>query len=170
MNRIRSIQDVPREWNDLTESIIGAAIEVHSILGPGLLERLYETALAHELRRRGLDVLQQVSVRLAYKDIALGDQVLDLVVGGLVVVELKSIESVHEVHLRQLVSYMKSGGYPLGLLMNFNVPQLRRGIHRRVLTKWMPPAAPHLSDPIPTLPPRFSASVSAHSAITPVST
>ncbi len=154
--------DVPPEWNRVTDGIIGAAIEAHSVLGPGLLERLYEEAMAYELNRRGLAFVRQKSIMLRYKDIDLGEQVLDLVVAGLVVVELKSVERVHDVHLRQLVSYMKSARLPLGLLINFNTPLLKDGLYRRVLTRGTPTPESLLSDP--PLPPRSSAP-SATSAI-----
>lgn len=132
------LREAPESWNRVTEAIIGAAIEVHSFLGPGLLERLYETALCYELQRRGIKHERQFSIRLPYKDIELGEQVLDLVVADLVVIELKSVEIVHEVHLNQLVSYMKSARLPLGLLINFNVPKLKDGLHRRILSAFTP--------------------------------
>lgn len=123
---------VPPEWNRVTGEIIGAAMEVHSALGPGMLERLYEHALCHELLLRGLLVQRQRPIRLTYKGVELGDQFLDIVVNELVVVELKAVDKVHEVHLSTLVSYLRSASLPLGLLINFNVPHLRSGIYRRV--------------------------------------
>jgi len=132
------LNDVPEEWNRISEALIGAAMEVHTILGPGLLERLYEQALAHELERRGIPYQRQVPIRLRFKDIELEGQVLDFVVADLLVVELKSVERVHEVHLSQLYSYMRSARLPLGLLINFNVPHLKDGIFRRVLSRNTP--------------------------------
>ncbi len=134
----RVIDDVPPEWNRLTEQVIAAAMDVHTALGPGLLERLYEEALCHELTLRGIPFRRQVPIRLEYKGRSIGDQTLDLVVGDLVVVELKSVERVHDVHLRQLVSYMRSSGLPLGLLLNFDVERLKDGVFRRVLTRNTP--------------------------------
>lgn len=157
------IQDVPPEWNRVTEGIISAAIEVHSLLGPGLLERLYEEAMVYELRRRGLALERQRPVVLKYKDVDLGEQILDLVVGGLVVVELKSVDKVHDVHLRQLVSQMKSARLPLGLLINFNTTLLKDGLHRRVLSRHSPLPATFLSEPLPA--PSRSSNPSAPSAI-----
>lgn len=136
--------DIPAELNALTERIIGCAIEVHRTLGPSLLERLYEQAFEHELRLSGLHVARQVPITLYYKGLELGAQLLDLVVEGLIVVELKAIERVADVHLAQLVSYLHSGNYPLGLLINFHVPVLRSGIHRRLnsrMLKHTPPSS-----------------------------
>ncbi|MCC6660340.1 MAG: GxxExxY protein [Phycisphaerales bacterium] len=124
--------ELPAELNALTERIIGCAIEVHRALGPGLLERLYEDAMVHELTLVGLAVERQRPVSLVYKGHELLGQRLDLVVAENVVVELKSIEKVLEVHAAQLLGYMRAGQYPLGLLLNFNVPVLRQGITRRI--------------------------------------
>lgn len=113
-------------------------MEVHSALGPGLLERLYEEAMAQELRLRSIPFQRQVPVRLSYKGAAIGEQVMDLVVGGIVVVELKSVNQVPDLHLAQLVSQLRSTRIPLGLLINFNVPRLRDGIYRRVYSRDTP--------------------------------
>lgn len=134
----RHEQEVPSAWNDLTREIIAAAMEVHSALGPGLLERLYEQALGHELSMRRIAYARQVPVRVSYKGLELGEQVVDLVVGGLVVVELKSVEKVHDTHLAQMLSYMRSMRLPLGLLLNFNVARLKDGIYRRVQSSSTP--------------------------------
>lgn len=122
-------------------------MDVHSELGPGLLERLYEQALCHELGLRRIEHRRQAPVRVAYKGIELGDQVVDLVVGDLVVVELKSVERVHDAHLAQMLSYMRSLGVPLGLLINFNVARLKDGIYRRVLATSTPLPSAFLIDP-----------------------
>jgi len=124
--------DIPAELNHLTERVIGAAIEVHRELGPGLLERSYEAALLHELSLRGIRASTQVEITPRYKEVLLPGQRLDLVIDGRIVVELKAVETVSEVHLAQLVSYLKAGGFPFGLLLNFNVPVLRTGIFRRI--------------------------------------
>lgn len=123
---------IPDAWNAVTQSVIGAAMKVHSALGPGLLERLYEDALCHELSLRDVEFERQYPIRLQYKGIDLSPQRVDLVVGGLVVVELKSVETVHDIHLAQMLSYMRSADLPLGLLINFNHLMLRDGIHRRI--------------------------------------
>jgi GxxExxY protein len=135
---IRKLQDVPAHWNSLTEIVIGAAMEVHSSLGPGLLERNYELALCHELSLRKISHARQVPISISYKGAELGRHVLDLVVDNLLVVEIKSVETVHDVFLHQLVSYMHTGRFPLGLLFNFNVHRLKDGLYRRVLAKHTP--------------------------------
>jgi GxxExxY protein len=119
---------------DLTEKIIGAAIEVHNYWGPGLLESIYEKSLAHELALRGVSVQQQVRLDLKYKDLVLDDEfVLDLVVEGKVVVELKVVKELAPIHEAQLMTYMKLTGCKVGLLINFNVLKLKDGIRRIVL-------------------------------------
>ncbi|HEX2837694.1 MAG TPA: GxxExxY protein [Phycisphaerales bacterium] len=141
----RKFDDVPPEWNRVTETVIGAAMEVHSHLGPGLLEKHYERALVHELTARGLSVQSQVPIRLTYKGAEIGEQCLDLVVEDLLVIELKSVEAVHDVHLAQLVSYLTASGKPLGLLINFNVARLKDGLYRRVRTRNTPTPSAFLS-------------------------
>jgi GxxExxY protein len=142
--------DVPPEWNRLTEQVIGAAMEVHSTLGPGLLERLYEDALCVELRLRGIPFSRQAPIRMTYKGVAIGDQVMDLVVGDFLILELKAIEKVHDAHLAQLVSYLRSSGLPLGLLINFNATRLKDGLFRRVNSIRTPvPTILLVQDPTP---------------------
>ncbi len=123
---------VPEPWNRLVQDVIGAAIEVHSALGPGLLERIYEDALGVELGLRKIPFERQVGVRVQYKGVALSEQRLDMVIGGVIVVELKSMDGVPDSMLAQLVSYMKSADKPLGLLMNFHGPRLKDSIYRRI--------------------------------------
>ena len=123
---------VPVEWNSVTERIIAAAIEVHTLLGPGLLESLYEQALAYELKSAGLTVERQRTIRLKYKEIELGDMRLDLIVENLVIVEIKAIERTLDVHSAQLLSYLRSADLPLGLLLNFNHTRLMDGVTRRI--------------------------------------
>jgi len=119
---------------DLTEKIIGAAIEVHNHWGPGLLESIYEKSLAHELTLRGVSVQQQVRLDLKYKDLILDDEfVLDLVVEGKVIVELKVVKELAPIHEAQLITYMKLTDCKVGLLINFNVLKLKDGIRRIVL-------------------------------------
>lgn len=124
--------EIPEELNAISQRIIGGAIEVHRVLGPGLLEKLYEEALVHELILNGLRVQRQHAIRLVYKGRELIGQRLDLVVESLVVVELKSVVDIPEVYLSTLLGYLRAGEYPLGLLINFNVPVLVKGVHRRV--------------------------------------
>ena len=118
----------------LTREIIGAAICVHKELGPGLLESAYQAGLYHELSLRGISVQSQVEVPVAYKGVKLDCSYrIDLVVDGRVLVELKSVEQLQAVHEAQLMTYLRLSGIHVGLLINFNVPALRRGIVRRIL-------------------------------------
>jgi GxxExxY protein len=120
--------------NEITRAIIGAAIEVHKLLGPGLLESSYEECLCHELALRQIPFERQQPLPLEYKGIHLDcGYRLDLLVAGLVVVEVKAVEEILPVHEMQLVTYLRLGGWKVGLLINFNVPVLRQGIRRRVL-------------------------------------
>jgi GxxExxY protein len=117
-----------------TAPIIAAAIEVHRFLGPGLLESAYEECLCHELHLQGLTFERQVDLPVPYKGLQLDcGYKMDLVVEHEVIVELKSIERIHPVHEAQLLTYLKLSGKRVGLLINFNVPLLTRGIVRRVL-------------------------------------
>jgi GxxExxY protein len=119
--------------NELTEIIIGAAIEVHKALGPGLLESAYEQCLCHELRLRGVQFERQRDLPISYKGVQLDcGYKLDLVVENIVVVELKSVDSLHPIHEAQLLTYLRLGGWNVGLLLNFNVAVLKDGIRRRV--------------------------------------
>jgi GxxExxY protein len=122
------------EINDITQNIIGAAIEVHRNLGPGLLESTYETCLSKELELRQISYVKQMPLPINYKGLTLdcGYRV-DLLVENLVVVEIKSIEAILPIHEAQLLTYMKLGKWPIGLLLNFNVSVLRQGIRRMIL-------------------------------------
>jgi GxxExxY protein len=122
------------DLNRITEQIIGAAIEVHRALGPGLLESAYEECLCHELRLRSVPFERQRPLPVEYKGIKLECGYRpDLLVADAVVVEIKAIESIEPIHEAQLLTYLKLGGWKLGLLINFNVPVLKDGIRRRVL-------------------------------------
>jgi GxxExxY protein len=118
----------------LTYEIIGAAMEVHRTLGPGLLESSYRECLCRELLLRGVDFRREYSLPLRYKGIQLdcGYRV-DILVGGLVAVEVKAVEVLAPVHEAQLLTYLRLGGWNVGLLINFNVVVLKDGIRRRVL-------------------------------------
>ena len=121
------------ELNDITGEIIGAGIEVHRRLGPGLLESAYETCLCHELALRKIPFRRQVDLPIEYKGIKLATSYrIDILVMEKIVLELKAIEQVKKIHEVQLVTYLKLGGWPLGLLMNFNVEVMRKGIHREI--------------------------------------
>lgn len=119
--------------NDSSGAVVDAAIRVHTVLGPGLLEGAYEGCLVHELRKRGHLVEQQLPLPVLYDGVCidLGYRI-DLLVDGLVVVEVKSLGKLAPIHNAQLLSYLKMGGYKLGLLINFNVPRLKDGIRRIV--------------------------------------
>lgn len=115
----------------LSEKIIGAAIEVHRHLGPGLLESAYEVCLEHEFRSLRLDYLRQKPLPLTYKGCLLESAYrLDFVVDGTVLVELKSVAGLEPIHEAQMLTYLRLSGLPVGLLINFNVPLLRHGIKR----------------------------------------
>ncbi len=120
---------------ELSHAIIGCAMRVHSALGPGLLEAVYEECLCSELSGVGLDYRRQVRLPVAYRNKRLDcGYRLDVLVQGQAVVEVKAIEQILPIHECQLHTYLRLSGVPLGLLINFNVPHLRQGILRRVLT------------------------------------
>ena len=120
--------------NQLTHEIIGSAIEVHRKLGPGLLESAYRSCLCHELTLRNIQIKYEDPLPLQYKGLRLkrGYRV-DIIVEGLVAVEVKSVAALAPIHDAQLLTYMRLGGWRLGLLINFNVEVLKNGIHRKVL-------------------------------------
>lgn len=120
--------------NNITERIIGAAIEVHRKLGPGLLESAYKECISREFLLRGISFEREKALPIEYKGVVLEcGYRLDFLVHGSVVVELKSVEAVSPLHEAQLVTYLSLGGWKLGLLINFNVVLLKDGIRRRVL-------------------------------------
>lgn len=125
---------MPAHVNEITRNIIGAAIEVHRYLGPGLLESAYHRCLARELMVRSVPFQWEWPLPLEYKGMRLecGYRV-DLLVAGSVVVEVKAIEAIAPVHEAQLLTYLRLGGWQVGLLINFNVVVLKNGIRRRVL-------------------------------------
>lgn len=119
---------------ELTGSVIGAAIEVHKYWGPGLIESIYEKSLAHELNLKGIEVRRQVALDLRYKDLVLDDDFrVDLIVAGKVIVELKVVKELAPIHEAQLLTYMKLTKCGVGLLINFNVVKLVDGVKRLVL-------------------------------------
>lgn len=118
----------------ITEKIIGCAMEVHRALGPGLLESAYEECLYYELRNAGFKVVRQCPVPVLYKDIQIEcGYRMDLLVEDKVVVELKVVEALHDVHEAQILTYLKFADKEVGLLINFNVKLLKHGIKRYVL-------------------------------------
>ncbi|WP_317127991.1 GxxExxY protein [Gelidibacter gilvus] len=120
--------------NNLSNKIIGCAIEVHKQLGPGLLESAYKECLFHELSVLGLSTKKELALPIVYKDIKLDHGYrIDLLVENKVVIEIKTVENFTDVHLAQVLTYLKLGNYKLGLLLNFHVTTLKNGIKRIVL-------------------------------------
>ena len=121
------------EVEGLAHAVIGAALEVHRLLGPGYLEAVYEEALCVELRIRGILFARQLIVSVSYKGQPVGEGRIDLLVHDALVVELKAVEALAPIHMAQILSYLKATSCKLGLLINFNVPALRQGGIRRVI-------------------------------------
>jgi GxxExxY protein len=119
--------------NDVAKAVVDAAFKVHTTLGPGLLESVYELVLSHELEQRGLRVQRQVPVELRYEGLVIEDAFrADLIVGGLVIVEVKSTEATPAVHKKQHLTYLRLSRLRLGLLINFGAPLIKDGITRMV--------------------------------------
>jgi GxxExxY protein len=122
------------EINDLTRQIIAAAIEVHREIGPGLLESSYQMCMRRELTLQGIPFEYEKALPVTYKGIQLDcGYRIDLLVAGTVVVEIKSVKAIDPIHEAQLLTYLRLGGWKVGLLINFNVPILIEGVRRRVL-------------------------------------
>ena len=128
------MKDMPPQINELTDAIIGAAIEVHRLLGPGFLESTYHRALEVELKLRGVAFESESLIQLNYKGRSIGEGRIDLLLGGSVVVELKAVDKLAPIHQAQVISYLKATGHSVGLLINFNTEVLKDGIKRVVLT------------------------------------
>jgi GxxExxY protein len=127
-------RNLPAYLNEISGVIVNAAFSIHSQLGPGLLESVYEKCLAHALRRRGRAVQGQMSVPIEFEGLKIPSGLrLDMLVDEAVIVEVKAIEAVLPVHRAQILTYLKLSGRRLGLLINFNVPLIRNGITRIVL-------------------------------------
>lgn len=121
--------------NNLTQKIIGAAIEVHKTLGPGLLESAYQNCLFYELTQQGLQVKKEIALPIIYKGIRLDHGYrIDLLVEDDIVLELKTVEYLTDVHEAQILTYLKLGNYPLGLLINFHTKLLKDGLKRYINT------------------------------------
>jgi GxxExxY protein len=135
-----------KELNSLTECVIGAAIEVHRHLGPGLLESVYEACLYSEIRLLGVEVQRQVALPISYKGAVLQEGMrLDLLVGRSLIVELKAVDALLPIHSAQVITYLKLSRLSGGLLLNFNVTALRQGIKRLYASsayKGIPPVTP----------------------------
>ena len=120
--------------NEFTDAIIGAAVEVHRALGPGLLESTYEMCLCHELNTREIPFERQVPIPVEYKGVKLDcGYRADVIVDSRILVEIKAIDALLPIHDAQLLTYLKLGGWKIGLLINFNVELLKHGLRRRVL-------------------------------------
>ncbi|MHB8066886.1 MAG: GxxExxY protein [Desulfobaccales bacterium] len=131
---MKSNVPIPPELNSLARNAVDAAFAVHSTLGPGLLEGIYESCLFHELTKRGLRVERQVSLPVIYDGLILEEGLrLDMLVEDTLVLELKAVEVILPVHLAQVLTYLKLSGRRLGLLVNFNVAQIKDGIKRIAL-------------------------------------
>jgi GxxExxY protein len=124
---------IPSEAERYGKALLDAAFEVHTILGAGFLERVYEDALCHELTLRRVPFTRQKAIAVPYKGLDIEGQRFDLVIGGLVMAELKAASAIHPVHQAQLMSYLKATGLRLGFLINFNVLHLKDGIQRVVM-------------------------------------
>jgi GxxExxY protein len=126
-------EPVPVELNRVTERIIGAAMAVHCELGPGFLESIYSTALCIELSARALPFEKEKAVEVVYRGVSIRGQRVDLVVGEQVLVEVKAVSAIEPIHVAQVVSYLKTTGLRIGLLVNFHERLLKDGIRRVVL-------------------------------------
>ena len=119
--------------NQLSKLVIGSAIEVHRQLGPGLLENAYKECLEHVILKSGLSVEKEFPVPLRFQEIKIPCSYrIDLLVEGKLVLEIKSVERINDLHVAQVLTYLKTGDYRLGLLMNFNVLKLKDGLHRLI--------------------------------------
>jgi len=128
------VEALPQRTNDVSQVVVDAAFAVHSELGAGLLQGVYEICLAREIAERGLDVSRQVTLPIFYRGMRLDAALrMDLVVGHNVIVEVKSIETLAPVHTAQMLTYLRLSGMRLGLLINFNVPRIKDGIKRIIL-------------------------------------
>jgi GxxExxY protein len=133
-----------QSFNELTERVIGACIEIHRALGPGLLESAYEECLSYELSIAGISFERQKPLPVHYKNVQLDcGYRLDLVVEGKIIIELKAVESLLPIHEAQLLTYLKLSGLTLGLLINFNVAMLKQGI-KRIVNNFQDSASPRL--------------------------
>jgi GxxExxY protein len=129
----RDAEDAEFPQREVTEKVIAVALEVHSLLGPGLLESVYHHAMAREPELRSIAFESQVAVPIRYKDRSMEPPLrLDLIVAGSVIVEIKSVSALEEIHRAQLLTYLRLSGLEAGLLINFNTPSLRQGLKRVV--------------------------------------
>lgn len=133
-----------RPLDEVTGAIVDSALQIHRKLGPGLLESVYEAVLARDLSRRGITVEKQKCVSFEFEELKFEDAFrLDLLVDNRVIVEIKSVESLHPVHSKQVLTYLRCLGLPIGLLINFGAPTLKQGL-RRIVNGLPGSASPHL--------------------------
>lgn len=126
-------EPIPQEAEYWGKVVLDSAFEVHTILGPGFVERVYEDAMCHEFTLRNVLFERQKAVLVRYQGLRIEGQRLDLVIGGLVIVEIKAVDAIHPIHQAQLMSCLKAAGLRVGFIINFNVPHLKQGIRRIVL-------------------------------------
>lgn len=123
----------PKDLERLSNEVIGAAIEVHRVLGPGLLESAYEASLAWELTQKGFEVRRQLPIPVRYKEISIEEGYrVDMLIDGELILELKSVEAFQPIHTAQMLTYLRMTGLRLGLILNFKVDVMRKGIKRVV--------------------------------------
>jgi GxxExxY protein len=123
---------IPAEDEELARKVIGAAIEVHRLLGPGFIESIYRRALCHELSLLGIPYEEEKPILVPYKDIRIPGQKLDILVSSRIILELKTVEEFAPIHMAQLISYLKATGLRLGFLINFKTEVLKNGRKRVV--------------------------------------
>lgn len=141
----RDAENTEMELSKITENAIGAAIEVHRAIGPGLLESAYEECLCHELELYNLPFQRQVPLAVKYKGVQLDcGYRMDILIAEAVVIELKAVQRIEPIHQAQLLTYLKLGGWSVGLLINFNVPVLKSGI-KRIVNNYKENSAPSAS-------------------------
>lgn len=133
------------DWEHVTSTVIGCSYTVANTLGAGFLEKVYENALAHEIRKAGLDVQQQHSVDVLYDDVVVGCYVADLIVEQRVLVELKALRALEDIHLAQCLNHLKATNLPVCLLLNFGRPriQIKRVLNSHVPDGWIKPDSTH---------------------------
>ena len=131
----RNTLSTPKEYlfKEITEKIISCALEIHSSLGPGLLENLYEEAMEHELKSRGIKYQRQKELEITYKGNPIGSYRLDYLIEDRVIVELKCVKAIKGIHIAQLLTYLRTENIRVGLVINFNVERLKDGIKRVIL-------------------------------------
>jgi len=127
-------QPIPPDVEKVGKMVLDAAYKVHTVLGPGLLESVYETCLAYEIRKRGLQVKTQVALPVVYENVRVDAGLrIDMLVETCIIVELKSVETLNPIFKAQLLTYLRLANVRLGFLINFNVPHLKEGVHRMVV-------------------------------------